>query len=779
MHTFRVVVFTVLCIAGVAVGQIAPDTQSTSPATSIARKQVRIDVREAPYSATGDGVADDTAAFTGAISAINTAGGGTLYIPRGTYLLSSATLAVASNHALSITADNVTIKGDGDGQTKIQLTGTGECGFLLGRSIDNFCVQDLTFQGNSCHAAGSLNITGSFVWWDNTRATADHHGFQVERCQVENCKANAWIYALCYEGHDMSDVKIRDNRFLSSPGNMVSTETGVSSTAVRLGTPRGKPNWLRDYEVSSNYCEGRYIRSFFDAHDQVQYGSVHDNEVRDVGVDLATKERQCYAISFYGNHASYASVYANRILHPYSCGVYAVTSSYLNFADNYIVGQVDDADSTLLKGGYAIANCNNVTIKGGQVEDSVIGIQVQPVNYNSQVTIDGIEIRNCSNARAFSIRPNATWKHCGGVTITNCHVENTDLVIGRGSTLSVGNVTLSNNIFRHGHIRWTKQANDCLISNNRIYATGAGPYALHIEGGDGLQIVNNQLWGPGSSVAESCGIYLGAVVMNPSVITGNTVSGFKYGLRGQYSACTFRDNVFFDVEDVIEDVAAGDLGRDAPGTIANTVATYWTKGQFVQNMYPTTAGNAQGWLCVGPASGLGCSYAATTFTGDMKNADSVITNVSDISRFIPGVPLTLANAAAGPATLTTQVVSWQITYNTLTGAFARGEEVEGRTSLGLANINADNGTDTMQVVHVRQRAGTFQIGETIAGHHSGATAVITTVALKVADPCGNTVNGVTLRLVTPTWVTVPMRTADSEITGHAGAPIRNDAASAG
>lgn len=42
-------------------------------------------VTAAPYSATGDGTTDDTAAFTAAIAAVYAAGGGTVFVPEGTY----------------------------------------------------------------------------------------------------------------------------------------------------------------------------------------------------------------------------------------------------------------------------------------------------------------------------------------------------------------------------------------------------------------------------------------------------------------------------------------------------------------------------------------------------------------------------------------------------------------------------------------------------------------------------------------------------------------------
>ena len=47
-----------------------------------------INVKDAAYGATGNGVTDDTAAISAAVSALNTAGGGVLYFPKGAYVTS-------------------------------------------------------------------------------------------------------------------------------------------------------------------------------------------------------------------------------------------------------------------------------------------------------------------------------------------------------------------------------------------------------------------------------------------------------------------------------------------------------------------------------------------------------------------------------------------------------------------------------------------------------------------------------------------------------------------
>ena len=69
-----------------------------------------IDVTEAPYSADCTGAQDATNAIQAAIDAVAAAGGGTVYLPPGTYRLS---LRKGRECALQIGASNVLLKGAG------------------------------------------------------------------------------------------------------------------------------------------------------------------------------------------------------------------------------------------------------------------------------------------------------------------------------------------------------------------------------------------------------------------------------------------------------------------------------------------------------------------------------------------------------------------------------------------------------------------------------------------------------------------------------------------
>lgn len=71
-----------------------------------------VNVKLAPYNATGDGSTDDTAAVQAALTAAKAAGGGTVYFPRGTYCVRGLLLSEASKISLK-GEDGAVLKGPG------------------------------------------------------------------------------------------------------------------------------------------------------------------------------------------------------------------------------------------------------------------------------------------------------------------------------------------------------------------------------------------------------------------------------------------------------------------------------------------------------------------------------------------------------------------------------------------------------------------------------------------------------------------------------------------
>ena len=109
------------------------------------------------YGAKGDGSTNDTAAIQNAVNAANSSGGGVVYFPPGTYVISG-------DPALSIPG-GVSLVGSGIGSTTLQIavaTGTTSyVGIQLGNGSsgstmqDNFRISDLTLDGNERNLGGN------------------------------------------------------------------------------------------------------------------------------------------------------------------------------------------------------------------------------------------------------------------------------------------------------------------------------------------------------------------------------------------------------------------------------------------------------------------------------------------------------------------------------------------------------------------------------------------------------------------------------------------------
>lgn len=145
-------------LAGGAAAAISEVTSTTDAAAATANTATPdwINVVASPYGADPTGANDSTTAFTNAIAAAASAGGGVVYIPAGTYTISST---------LTCTTVPVYFVGDGAWATVISFSGTGDC----------FRIYDGSTYGNrKKFAGGFVGIT-----IDGTKAGAKSAGLHV------------------------------------------------------------------------------------------------------------------------------------------------------------------------------------------------------------------------------------------------------------------------------------------------------------------------------------------------------------------------------------------------------------------------------------------------------------------------------------------------------------------------------------------------------------------------------------------------------------------------
>lgn len=112
------------------------------------------------FGAKGDGITDDTAAIQSAIDAAAAAGGGQVYLPTGTYIVSGG--EEPSDGCLMLKS-NVFMYGDGMGETNVKVADgsdtkiTGVIRSAYGEETHDFGVSHLTIDGNRDSTTGKVD----------------------------------------------------------------------------------------------------------------------------------------------------------------------------------------------------------------------------------------------------------------------------------------------------------------------------------------------------------------------------------------------------------------------------------------------------------------------------------------------------------------------------------------------------------------------------------------------------------------------------------------------
>jgi hypothetical protein len=112
------------------------------------------------YGAKGDGNTDDTAAIQSTIDAAVANNGGTIYLPRGTYVISDE-LVIGSN---------LTVKGDGRDTTTIKTEQQGGGSQFPGSMITGTDVGNIHLEGFSMIGPGINSAAGTMLYFDRSNA---------------------------------------------------------------------------------------------------------------------------------------------------------------------------------------------------------------------------------------------------------------------------------------------------------------------------------------------------------------------------------------------------------------------------------------------------------------------------------------------------------------------------------------------------------------------------------------------------------------------------------
>ena len=139
------------------------------------------------FGATGNGSTDDTVAIQKALDAAEAAGGGTVVIPTGTYIVSGT--GVAAEGALHV-GSNIKIVGASSGDTVVKLADhydqklTGLIRTVSGEVTTNVEISNLTIDGNRAHNVGEID---GFFCGVTPGSTAKCSDITLSGVTIQNC----------------------------------------------------------------------------------------------------------------------------------------------------------------------------------------------------------------------------------------------------------------------------------------------------------------------------------------------------------------------------------------------------------------------------------------------------------------------------------------------------------------------------------------------------------------------------------------------------------------
>jgi len=224
-----------------------------------------LSVKSPAYGAKGDGVTDDTVAINNCILAAVAMGGGTIYFPPGTYLVSNINPSSTSwdtNCGIWVLNNNINLLGAGKGATKIRLANNANAHVVcFGQrtngtvAVQNCSIAHIEIDGNSANQnIGLVNATdyhnaGLMVQSGAVRVNADNlyvhncvfYGIGYQRDGIYNCYirnvyiSQTGVDAIDWKNDsDNSYGNVIDNVIADNWGTLPVATTGDPSAAFDL-----------------------------------------------------------------------------------------------------------------------------------------------------------------------------------------------------------------------------------------------------------------------------------------------------------------------------------------------------------------------------------------------------------------------------------------------------------------------------------------------------------------------------------------------------------------
>jgi hypothetical protein len=317
------------------------------------------------YGAAGDGETDDTEAIKDAVADVKTAGGGTVFFPDGTYIISEEIL---------VTSDYTRFIGNGAGKSIIKLADGANCDMFDVSAVSRTGFSDLEFDGNKANQTSNVDIITS-----NDSESDYEEYLYIRDCAFKNAKYHAldisgtlryWI-----EGNTFIDGGYAPVRLHSGDGckftNNIVYALGSSYCGLFID---GRNNLI---DGNTIYVDAASVPCIMFSSDGTY--EVRGNKI--VNNTFVGSSKVGYGISITGDY-NFSNVIANNYFYDMNICVSLSTSSNV-WANNVM---------RTINRGFSIGSTANTgtVITGNHIEDFAYGIRC----YSSVVNITGNLFKN-------------------------------------------------------------------------------------------------------------------------------------------------------------------------------------------------------------------------------------------------------------------------------------------------------------------------------------------------------------------------------------------------
>jgi len=344
------------------------------------------------FGARGDGVTDDSGAIQRAVSKVAESGGGTVFLPAGTYSMGSTVWMGTGVRLLGEHRDKVVLA------YPMDMTGFEMI------SISNVQIENLTIKGTNPKAAwgygvmtwDARNVTFNACRFTNLPDSAIYlirsHEVAVTGCEFQTIRTSGVRLAPAGEGFSNSHVRIQENTFVGINYARIGGHSAIHC--------HGEPGVKNEHIwIENNHIESEGIGIGLD---DVDYATVTGNRIIGNGVEGE-------GIAFTGSNNV---ISGNVINNAYAAGVLNWAVAYRSNENNVISGNTcwDNSQGIAIVCGEQHSLINNLDVRNNRCYAEKSNSKQQ---YGVQHYFDGASEFKWQNVRIVDndLRGNTVWAY--------------------------------------------------------------------------------------------------------------------------------------------------------------------------------------------------------------------------------------------------------------------------------------------------------------------------------------------------------------------------------